>query len=131
MSMQMEDAVNQQLLAYKQANPDASEAELAAVTEKAQAAVEAATLEKVTAAIKSDETTMAYITSEVTKAVETGIRAEVEKEVDTQLADAYQVVVNGTHGKERRYSHMLIVYITVGKDDIVVAIVNTLSSLLA
>ena len=85
---QMEDAVNQQLLAYKQANPDASEAELAAVTEKAQAAVEAATLEKVTAAIKADETTMAYITSEVTKAVETGIRAEVEKEVDTRLADA-------------------------------------------
>ena len=85
---QMEDAVNQQLLAYKQANPDASEAELAAVTEKAQAAVEAATLEKVTAAIKADETTMAYITSEVTKAVEAGIRAEVEKEVDTRLADA-------------------------------------------
>ena len=47
------------------------------------------------------------------------------------LADAYQIVVNSTNGKERRYSHMLIVYITVGKDDIVVAIVNTLSSLLA
>ena len=29
------------------------------------------------------------------------------------LADAYQVVVNGTNGKERRYCHMLIVYITV------------------
>lgn len=85
---QMEDAVNQQLSAYKQANPDASEAELAAVTEKAQAAVEAATLQKVEAAIKADEKTMAYITSEVTKAVETGVRDEVEKEVDAQLADA-------------------------------------------
>ena len=47
---QMEDAVNQQLLAYKQTKPDASEQELAAVAQKAQAAVEVATLEKITAA---------------------------------------------------------------------------------
>ena len=85
---QMEDAVNQQLLAYKQTKPDASEQELAAVAQKAQADVEAATLEKVTAAIKADEKTMAYITSEVTKAVEAGVRAEVEKQVDAKLADA-------------------------------------------
>ena len=31
---------------------------------------------------------MAYITSEVTKAVEAGVRAEVEKQVDAKLADA-------------------------------------------
>lgn len=91
---QMEDAVNQQLLAYKQANPDASEAELTAVAEKAQAAVEAATLQKVEAAIKADEKTMAYITSEVTKAVEAGVRDEVEKEVDAQLADASKQLTN-------------------------------------
>ncbi len=85
---QMEEAVNVQRENYMAEHPYASEAELVAVTEKAQAAVEAATLEKVTAAIKADEATMAHITSEVTKAVEAGIRAEVEKEVSAQLADA-------------------------------------------
>ena len=85
---QMEDAVNQQLEAYKKANPGAGEAELAAVAEKAQAAVEAATLDKMIAAIKADEKTMAYITSEVTKAVNEAIREEVAKEVESQLAEA-------------------------------------------
>ena len=47
------------------------------------------------------------------------------------LAHGYEIVVYGTHRQQRRYGGMLPVHLTVGEDDVVVSLVDTLFGILA
>ena len=47
------------------------------------------------------------------------------------LSNRYEIMMNGTHSKQRRNGNMLFVNIPITKDDVVVTILDTLLGFLA